>query len=608
VFASIPVYYMSNIIFSNKFLAKITAIIRNFWWTGISSEPSSKPLCLSAWKNICAPKSEGGLGIRNIKAVNYGLILSAAWRIAEKPNSHLHRILKSKYFSDASIWRPKPNVPKSAFWTSILKVITFLQNNSFYQISRGDISLWSTPWFDNWQNIYNDLIIQNSGYSYPALVKDLWIQGSKDWNVSLIDTLFQQPTANLIKSTIIIPSDEEDFICWKMTPNGKCNSKSAYKTCLQALQNAGLPAPAPVDDTTKKMLQYIWKSKQIIPRVKTFAWRLLRRAIPSGDRAFRYSKHIDRLCCRCGLPEDDVHLFFTCSFARAAWFHRPWFIRSDIFVQNVNSMAQIVQNLMTLNHPCMDLKNIFTFLWCLWKARNEELFCRKKSWPQHIAGRAQALMNDLEVVENQNNDKPLVPTKRTVIAQGSTVPTDFVFTGPKIYADAAWKRPKNRTVATAGLGVYVHLQDQHHHTDVFILAKHRNVPSALQAEAQALHLAAQFASAMHLHRPTFFTDCSSLAGAVAAPGANDPAVIWEIRRQVIQFQNLTRPLQSSVYHVKREINGVAHSCAHQAKRSLRSEPTCSCRNSTHSNITCPVLAAVQSLQLDGTVIIDVQCF
>jgi hypothetical protein len=30
VFASIPVYYMSNILFSRKFLAKLTSIIRNF--------------------------------------------------------------------------------------------------------------------------------------------------------------------------------------------------------------------------------------------------------------------------------------------------------------------------------------------------------------------------------------------------------------------------------------------------------------------------------------------------------------------------------------------------------------------------------------------------
>jgi hypothetical protein len=63
VFASIPVYYMSNILFSKKFIAKITAIIRTFWWTGISSETSTRALCLAAWKNMCAPKAEGGLGI-----------------------------------------------------------------------------------------------------------------------------------------------------------------------------------------------------------------------------------------------------------------------------------------------------------------------------------------------------------------------------------------------------------------------------------------------------------------------------------------------------------------------------------------------------------------
>jgi hypothetical protein len=93
---------MSNILFSKKFITKINATIRTFWWTGISSEPPTRALCLAAWKNICAPKAEGGLGVRNIQAVNYGLILSAAWRIAEKPNSQLHAILKAKYFHDSS--------------------------------------------------------------------------------------------------------------------------------------------------------------------------------------------------------------------------------------------------------------------------------------------------------------------------------------------------------------------------------------------------------------------------------------------------------------------------------------------------------------------------
>jgi hypothetical protein len=397
VFASIPVYYMSNIIFSKKFLAKITAIIRNFWWTGVNSEPNSKPLCLAAWKNICAPKEEGGLGIRNLTAINHGLILSSAWRIAEKPNSQIHSILKSKYFSDGSIWRPKPNIPKSAFWTSVLKIIPLLQHNSFYQITKGNISLWSTPWCTSWTRIYDDLIIQPGSFSYPATVSDLWLPNLKQWNIHLIQSLFQQPTAATIISTHILPSNEDDILCWKLTPNGKCNSKSTYKTCLQALQNDGLPKPAPIDDITLKILKQIWKCKSMIPRVKTFIWRLLRRAIPTGDRASRYSSHIDRLCCRCGIPEDDRHLFFTCSFARAAWFHKPWFLRADALVQNVDSISQIITNMLALNHPFSRLQNICTFLWCLWKSRNDELFNRKVGSPHQVAIRTLALLNDLEM-------------------------------------------------------------------------------------------------------------------------------------------------------------------------------------------------------------------
>jgi hypothetical protein len=100
VFASIPVYYMSNILFTKKFVAKLTAIIRNFWWTGVREETNSKALCLRAWKDICVPKNEGGLGIRNIQAMNQALILMAAWRIADQPNELLHVVLKSKYFLD----------------------------------------------------------------------------------------------------------------------------------------------------------------------------------------------------------------------------------------------------------------------------------------------------------------------------------------------------------------------------------------------------------------------------------------------------------------------------------------------------------------------------
>jgi hypothetical protein len=84
-------------------------------------------------------------------------------------------------------------------------------------------------------------------------------------------------------------------------------------------------------------------------------------------------------------------------------------------------------------------------------------------------------------------------------------------------------------------------------------------------------------------------------------------MLWEIRRQAIEFQEETKQLQPRVFHVKREINGVAHNCAQQARRSRRAEPTRSCRNTTHSGNRCPVLEACLTLEEQGTVLLDVQC-
>jgi hypothetical protein len=110
--------------------------------------------------------------------------------------------------------------------------------------------------------------------------------------------------------------------------SGGSTPSQAYKACLQVLLDTGMPGPAPVCNQVKLILKQVWKLKNMIPKVKFFIWRILRRAIPSGERrkAFRYSKHIEKCCCRCGLLETDFHLFFLCPFEKAAWFLSPWFL------------------------------------------------------------------------------------------------------------------------------------------------------------------------------------------------------------------------------------------------------------------------------------------
>ena len=127
-------------------------------------------------------------------------------------------------------------------------------------------------------------------------------------------------------------------------------------------------------------MSQVWKQK-MAPRVKTFAWRSLRRAIPTGPRSGRFSSHISSSCARCDIEEDDLHLLFLYNFARAAWFGQPWYIISYILVQNHDYVANIIMALINMNHRHVSISNTFTFLWCLWKARNDMLFLQERLSP-----------------------------------------------------------------------------------------------------------------------------------------------------------------------------------------------------------------------------------
>jgi hypothetical protein len=212
----------------------------------------------------------------------------------------------------------------------------------------------------------------------------------------------------------------------------------------------------------------------MIPRIKTFIWRILRRALPSGNRASRYSKHIEKDCCRCGVPESDMHLFFLCPFAKAAWFHGPWFLISEVITQNLTSIAMVIKSLLNLKHPEENITSTATFMWCIWKARNDELFCRKKHKSQQVAVQSKALLNNLETLQvtPRRQVQTLTPPNESVTTprSGDSVKSDFCFAGPKLFVDAAWKLKRNHSTATAGPRIYLTYKEQHMHTDALIMA------------------------------------------------------------------------------------------------------------------------------------------
>jgi hypothetical protein len=379
--------------------------------------------------------------------------------------------------------------------------LPILKAHTFYQLTLGQISIWSTPWCEGWNQIYDSLIIQPENYSYPSQVKDLWIPGQKLWNEQLINTLFQEQMAQRIKNTPIINAEEEDCLCWKVTPTGKCNSKSSYRVCLDNLFENGEPRPRQVSANTKLILQSIWKNNNIIPRIKTFGWRILSKAISSGARAGKYSKHISKYCCRCNLEETDQHLFFLCTYARAAWFMHPWNLKIDQVASPSESITQTISRLLTMNHPNGTIENILTFMWCLWKARNDCLFNKKDIAPLQVHHMTNAIKQNLELLDplqvGVQEPQRRTDTQQEMTGPGNTISSDLRIQGSKIFSDATWRKISTSDTQEnlkTGLGVYCQLTREYREETVMSQASTVQPSSPILAEAAALLLASNIAA------------------------------------------------------------------------------------------------------------------
>jgi hypothetical protein len=79
VLASIPVFFLSFLKIPLKVRMKIVRLQRNFLWGGASRDKNK--ISWVSWKDVCRPKKEGGLGVRDLKWFNLSLLSKWRWRL-----------------------------------------------------------------------------------------------------------------------------------------------------------------------------------------------------------------------------------------------------------------------------------------------------------------------------------------------------------------------------------------------------------------------------------------------------------------------------------------------------------------------------------------------
>ncbi|VAI80150.1 hypothetical protein VPH35_125532 [Triticum aestivum] len=194
---------------------------------------------------------------------------------------------------------------------------------------------------------------------------------------------------------------------------------------------------------------------------------------------------------------------------------------------------------------------------------------------------------------------------------GRTLKSDLLITGPKIFFDAAFRSSKVlgllQGAVTTGVGVYLPLPQDRFEINVQIQASALPTTSPLHAEALALSFPAQVASKLNILQPTFLMDCLSLSLVAATGKIVESTTPWSIRKPLANFFKHANNLQPRVFHISREINGMAHNVAHQVLHS-GAEPQVCCFASTHRHSSCPVVSLLSNFQVQEFVIHVVHCF
>lgn len=320
-------------------------------------------------------------------------------------------------------------------------------------------------------------------------VADLMCSGGLQWNrerIQLILPFYEDRILSIKQSVTGAP----DRLMWLGTKTGEYSVKSGYYT---AVEDDAFGAEAFMDPNFN-WTREVW-NLDCAPKVKLFAWKVLKGALPVGERLVERHVPVDPQCKRCGCTESITHLLFHCPFARKVWRLAPLVneVECSGMIDLVASWKDMCAN------RCLPPSGITTgplflwIIWNLWKSRNRFVFEGFYSSPEDVLTAAIVVAREWSTERKQEK----VSTKgRIRLDQQRPFNTIVVKT------DAAWDALRQ----AAGLGWFLQSNSQ----NKTYKERVEFVSSPLMAEALALRIAVLTCRRLKMKRVCFESDSAQL--------------------------------------------------------------------------------------------------
>ncbi|MCH91770.1 LINE-1 reverse transcriptase like [Trifolium medium] len=315
-------------------IKKVVRIQREFLWGGVNG---GKKISWIKWSVVCQKKNNGGLCVRDLRAINLSLLLKWRWRLLQSHENELWKdVLVAKYGVDivrkVSWANVAPPYFASLWWKDIRDIEACIDSRSWLQetivrkIGNGEKTrFWSDVWIGN-----RPLCVR-----YPRLflaslqkddsVKELWGElegGIRGWDLQWRRALFQWEEADVLNLRALIAgvslSGEEDSWRWVLDPERGFSVNSAFDFfSSELIVGPNILSPE------KSIFNFIWTSPAPTKAI-IFSWQLLHNRIPTKDNLL--SRGVINLdagsnCVWCGEYQETAnHLFLHCKVVLSVWY------------------------------------------------------------------------------------------------------------------------------------------------------------------------------------------------------------------------------------------------------------------------------------------------
>jgi hypothetical protein len=131
VVQAIPTYSMSIFLLPKELCKEINSIMQRFWW---GHKENKNKIHWMSWEKLGRPKTQRGMGFRDLTSFNKALLAKQGWRLIQYPDNLVSKNFKAKYYPNNNFLEAKIGNKPSLAWRSIFSTISLLEEGLMWRI------------------------------------------------------------------------------------------------------------------------------------------------------------------------------------------------------------------------------------------------------------------------------------------------------------------------------------------------------------------------------------------------------------------------------------------------------------------------------------------